>query len=123
MQIFINQINQLRLCELYGAITELLDLDAQKVPDVTLIIHGVPVRAFTQVHDNGVYRVFVGTEDDAVIYVDEEDDFFTVIETWIEGARLEAIFLHDLVHVFIPYTTCLLLSVSIAYQLECVFLP
>ena len=123
MQIFNDRVNQLRLCKLYGAIAELLNLDAQEVPDVSLIIHGESVRPCAQVCDDGVYRVVIGTKDDAVVYVDEEDDFHVVIETRIEGAGLETNFLHALVHVFIPYTTCLLLSVDIAHQLECMRLP
>ena len=113
MQVFNDQVNQLRLCKLYGAIAELLNLDAQEVPDVSLIINGESVRACMQVRDDGVYRMDVGIEDDAVV----------VIETRIESARLEANFLHALVHVFVPYTTCLLLSIYVVHQLECMCLP
>ena len=73
MKILNDGIDQLRLCQLYSAIAEILNLDAQDVTDVALIINGEAVGARSQqVHD--VDRVSVGAEDDAVLDVEQEDD-------------------------------------------------
>ena len=95
-------INQLRLCKLYSPVAEVLNLNAQEVTDVSLIINSEAVSACSQVHDDGIDRASVGAEDDAVIDVDQEDDCPAAVKTWIEGAWLETYFLHALVHVFIP---------------------
>ena len=113
----------LSLCKLYGPVAEFLNWNAQEVTDVSLIINGEVVRACSQVHDDGINRASVGTEDDAVVDVDEEDHCPAVVKTWIEGAWLETDFLHALVYVFVPYTTGLLLPIHVAHQLECVCFP
>ena len=111
-------IDQLQLHKLYGSVAEFLNLDTEEVTDVSLIINGEVVRACSQVRDDGIDRVSVGTEDDAVVNVDKEYDRPAVVKTWVKSTGLETNFLHALVHVFVPYTTCLLLPVHVAHQLE-----
>ena len=74
LKILNDGINQLRLCQLYSSITEFLNLDAQEVTDVSLIVNSEVVGACAQVCDDGIDRASVRAEDDAVVNVDQEDD-------------------------------------------------
>ena len=74
MKILSDGINKLRLCQLYSSITEALNLYAQEVTYVALVIDGEAVGAGTQVRDNSVGRSSIRAKDNAVVDVDQEDD-------------------------------------------------
>ena len=92
MQVLNDSINQLRLHKLYGPARESLNLNAQKVAYVPLIINSETMAARSQVCDHCIDRGPVGTKNIAVVDVDQEDDVSTIVQTWVQGTRLETDF-------------------------------
>ena len=63
--------------------TKFLHLNAQEVTNVALVIDGEALVACTQVSDDGIEGPIIGAKDNTVVDVDQEDDWPTVIETWV----------------------------------------
>ena len=88
-------------------------MNAQEVTYVFLIVNGEAMKTCSQVRDHCVYRRTVWAKYNAVVDIDKEDDAATIIQAWIDGTRLETDLFHALVHVFVPYTTRLFLTIHI----------
>ena len=83
MKIINDGVNQLRLRSLDGSVIEFLHLYAQEVPNVALVIDGESLGACMQVSDHCINGPIIEAKDNTVIDVDQEDDWPTVIETWV----------------------------------------
>ena len=91
-----------------------LDLYAQKVADVALIIDSALVGVCAQICDNLIDGLAAWPQNKAIVNVDQEHDGPTVVEARIELAQLEADFAHSLVHEIVPHTAGLFLAIHVS---------
>ena len=108
----------MRLCQYNGPIVPFSYLNSQEIANFPLVVEGELLSAVAQVSNDLINGFIIGTEDDAIINVDQEDDGLAVIQARVELARGKTNRLHPLVHVLVPHSSCLLLPIHIAFELE-----